>query len=150
MSHTSGAVVRRIRGEFPTIDAVCRQLERQVDPTETESVVAFAEIFLSKATKEFLQARSADAHAHVTLGAWQFLQDSRPDRVEVEVFNPEVDTLRAYAAYAFQLGVVPSRLSFPTTLRSHPNIARTFFDISEAKLSNDEGARELPVSSDAG
>ena len=97
MSNTSGAVVRRIREEFPTIDAVCRQLERQVDPTETESVVAFAEIFLSKATKEFLQARSADAHAHVTLGAWRFLQDSRPDRVDVEVFNPEVDNEGWYA-----------------------------------------------------
>jgi hypothetical protein len=50
MSNTSGAVVRCIREEFPTIDAVCRQLEQQVDLTETESVVAFAEIFLSKAT----------------------------------------------------------------------------------------------------
>ena len=97
MSNTSGAVVRRIREEFPTIDAVCRQLERQVDPAETESVVAFAEIFLSKATKEFLQARSADAHAHVTLGAWRFLQDSRPDRVDVGVFNPEVDREGWYA-----------------------------------------------------
>ena len=91
MSKTSAAVVRRIREEFPTIDAVCRQLERLVDPTETESVVAFAEIFLSKATKEFLQARSVDTHAHMTLDAWRFLQDSRPDRVDVDVFNPEVD-----------------------------------------------------------
>ena len=97
MSNTSGVVVRRIREEFPTIDAVCRQLERQVDPAETESVVAFAEIFLSKATKEFLQARSADAHAHMTLGAWRFLQDGRPDRVDVEVFNPEVDNEGWYA-----------------------------------------------------
>ena len=97
MSQTSGAVVRRIREEFPTIDAVCRQLERQVDPTETESVVAFAEIFLSKATKEFLQGRSVDTHAHMTLDAWRFLQDSGPDRVDVEVFNPEVDNEGWYA-----------------------------------------------------
>ena len=97
MSDTSGAVVGRIREEFPTIDVVCRQLERQVDPTETESVVAFAEIFLSKATKEFLQARSVDTHAHVALGAWRFLQDSRPDHVDVEVFNPEVENEGWYA-----------------------------------------------------
>ena len=97
MSNTSGATVRRIREGFPTIDAVCRQLERQVDPTEAESVVAFAEIFLSKAPKQFLQARSADTHAHVTLGAWRFLQNSQPDRVDVEVFNPEVENEGWYA-----------------------------------------------------
>ena len=97
MSDTSNTVVRRLREEFPTIDAVCRQLERQVDPSETDPVVAFAEIFLSKATKEFLHGRSADTLAHITLGAWRFLQNSQPDRVDVEVFNPEVDKEGWYA-----------------------------------------------------
>ena len=46
----------------------------------------------------------------------------------------EVDVLRAYAAYAFQLGAVPSRRSLPTALVSYPNIARVFFDIFEAKF----------------
>ena len=97
MSDTSNTVVSRLREEFPTIDAVCRQLERQVVPTETDPVVAFAEIFLSRATKEFLHGRSADTLAHITLGAWRFLQDSQPDRVDVEVFNPEVDQEGWYA-----------------------------------------------------
>ena len=69
MSDTSNAVAHRLCEESPTIDAVCRQLERQVDPNETESVLAFTEIFLSKATKEFLSDRSADTIAHITLGA---------------------------------------------------------------------------------
>ena len=60
-------------------------------------MVAFAEIFLSRATKEFLHGRSADTLAHITLGAWRFLQDSQPDRVDVEVFNPEVDQEGWYA-----------------------------------------------------
>jgi glutamate dehydrogenase len=94
---TSNTVVRCLREEFPTIDAVCRQLERQVDPNETDPVVAFAEIFLSKATKEFLHGRSADTLAHKTLGSWWFLQDSHPDRGDVEVFNPEVDKEGWYA-----------------------------------------------------
>jgi glutamate dehydrogenase len=51
----------------------------------------------------------------------------------------EVDVLRAYAAYAFQLGVVPGLLSLPTALRAHPNIARVFFDTYEVKFSNDGG-----------
>ena len=78
MSDTSNAVAHRLREESPTIDAVCRQLERQVGPHETESMVAFAEIFLSKATKEFLFSRSADTLAHIALGAWRFMQDRTP------------------------------------------------------------------------
>ena len=97
MSDTSNSVVRHLREEFPTIDAVCRQLERQVAPNETDPMVAFAEIFLFKATKKFLHGRSADTLANITLGAWRFLQDSQPDRVDVEVFNPEVDQEGWYA-----------------------------------------------------
>ncbi len=88
MSDTSNTVVRRLREQSPTIDAVCRLLERLVDPNEAESVLAFTEIFLAKATEEFLHARSVDSLAHIALGAWRFLQDSQPDTVDVEVFNP--------------------------------------------------------------
>ena len=97
MSDPSAAVVRRPREESPTIDAVSRQLERLVDSNEAESVVAFAELFLARATTVFLQGRSADALAQIALGAWRFLQDSQPDRVDVEVFNPEVDGEGWYA-----------------------------------------------------
>ena len=97
LTDTPEVAVRHIREEFPTIDAVCRQLERQVDPNVVESVIGFAEIFLSKATREFLHGRSADSLAHIVLGAWRFMQESRPDHVDVEVFNPEEDKEGWYA-----------------------------------------------------
>ena len=97
MSDASEAVVLPPREESRTIDAVCRQLRLHLEPNEVESGISFAEIFLSKATKEFLHGRSADVLTHVTLGAWRFLQKSRSDRVDVEVFNPEVDTEGWYA-----------------------------------------------------
>jgi glutamate dehydrogenase len=97
MSDTSDAVVLRLRDESPTIDAVCRQLERLLDPDEAEPGVAFAEIFLSRAPQEFLHTRSADVLAHIALGAWRFVQESQPGRVDVEVFNPEVDNEGWYA-----------------------------------------------------
>jgi len=47
----------------------------------------------------------------------------------------QVDILRAYATYAFQLGAVPSRQTIPTALRKYPHVAallckrfRTMFD----------------------
>ena len=46
----------------------------------------------------------------------------------------EADVLRSYAAYAFQLGAVPSRQSLPSALVSYPNIAQVLFDIFEAKF----------------
>jgi glutamate dehydrogenase len=41
----------------------------------------------------------------------------------------EVDLLRTYTEYAFQLGAVPSRISLPTALRAHPHAARLLLDI---------------------
>ena len=97
MSDPSEATVRRIRQDSPTIDAVCRQLERQISPDEADLAISFAEIFFSKATEEFLQERSPDALARMALGAWRFLQRARPDRVNADVFNPDVDNEGWYA-----------------------------------------------------
>ncbi len=79
------------------MDAVCRQLEHQVDASEAKLVVEFAEIFFSKASPEFLHERSTDALAHLALGAFRFLQRARADRVDVEVGNPDVDDEGWYA-----------------------------------------------------
>jgi glutamate dehydrogenase len=97
MSDTTQAATGRVREESPVVDAVCRQLERQVDPTDAEVIVDFAQLFFSKATPEFLQGRSTDALSRMTLGAFRFLQRSRPEVVDVEVFNPDVDNEGWYA-----------------------------------------------------
>jgi len=41
----------------------------------------------------------------------------------------EVDVLRAYAGYAFQVGAVPSRLSVRSALVNYPGIASLLFDL---------------------
>jgi glutamate dehydrogenase len=46
----------------------------------------------------------------------------------------EVDVLRGLAAYAFQRGVVPSRLALPGALVKHPGIAKELFEIFAAKF----------------
>ncbi|GMV04929.1 MAG: NAD-glutamate dehydrogenase [Gemmatimonadota bacterium] len=98
MSDTTESAVRRLRQDSPTVDAVCRQLERQVeDVSEAGLAVAFAEIFFSKAPPEFLHERSIDALAHLALGAFRFLQRSRKERVDVEVGNPDVGVEGWYA-----------------------------------------------------
>lgn len=40
----------------------------------------------------------------------------------------EVEVLRTYASYAFQLGAVPSRVTLPGALSKHPAIARMLFE----------------------
>ena len=91
MSDTNDAPVRRPREDSPTVDAVCRQLERQVPPELAKVAVDFTELLLSKAPTDFLNQRSSDALARMAFGAFQFLQRSDPNRVDVEVFNPDVD-----------------------------------------------------------
>jgi glutamate dehydrogenase len=97
MSDTTEAAVRRIREDSPTVDAVCRQLGREGEGEQAPLRVAFAEVFLSKATHDFLRGRSTDALAQLVEGAYRFLETSRPERVDVQVFNPDVDNEGWYA-----------------------------------------------------
>lgn len=97
MSDTTEAAVRRIRQDSPTVDAVCRQIETEVEGPDASLVVAFAEIFFSKATADFIHERSTEALVRLVLGTYRFLEASRPDRVDVEVFNPDIDNEGWYA-----------------------------------------------------
>jgi len=89
MSDTTDAVVHRLRQESALVDAVCRHLEGALSGIEMAQAVTFAEIFLSKAPPALLRERRTEALAHTVLGAYRFLQVSRPDRVDVAVFNPD-------------------------------------------------------------
>ncbi len=97
MSDTTETAVRRLRQDSPTLDAVCRQIERHRQGTEAELAVQFTELFLSKASAEFLRERSTDTLAYLALCAFDFLRASRPERVNVEVSNPDVDVEGWYA-----------------------------------------------------
>ena len=57
MSDISQVALVSLRAESPAVDAICRQLERQVDEEEAAQVVAFTEMFFSKATDELLHER---------------------------------------------------------------------------------------------
>jgi glutamate dehydrogenase len=49
----------------------------------------------------------------------------------------EVDVLRAYSGFAFQMQAVPSRTALPSALVSHPTIARALFDLFQARFDPD-------------
>jgi len=97
MSNQTKAAPKRGRHDSPVIDAVCRQLEQQVPQEEARLVASFAEIFLSNAPPDCLDGRSTDKLAHLTRGAFEFMKGSRPERVDVEVFNPDVENEGWYA-----------------------------------------------------
>ncbi|MGE0158466.1 MAG: NAD-glutamate dehydrogenase [Gemmatimonadales bacterium] len=52
----------------------------------------------------------------------------------------EVDVLRALVGYAFQRGVVPSRLALPAALVKHPGIAKELFELFKVKFDPATGA----------
>ena len=53
----------------------------------------------------------------------------------------EIDVLRAYASYAFQIGAVPSRSVLPTALDTYPRIGRLFFELFEVRFDPDRPDR---------
>ncbi|MDT8340014.1 MAG: NAD-glutamate dehydrogenase [Longimicrobiales bacterium] len=97
MSDTTVAAAKKIRAESPIVDAVCRQLARRSDGSDPDLLVAFAEIFFSKAPPTFLKGRSPDALTHLVRATYRFLERASPDRVDVEVLNPDVDNEGWYA-----------------------------------------------------
>jgi len=54
----------------------------------------------------------------------------------------EIDVLRAYASYAFQVGAIPSRLALPVALLHHPDIALDLFRLFETQF--DPAAYDVP------
>jgi len=97
MSDTTQAAVRQIREDSPTVNAVCQQIERRADREIAELCGLFAGIFFSKAPPNLLKERSTDALARMAEGAFRFLQQARPDRVNVQILNPDVDNEGWYA-----------------------------------------------------
>ena len=89
MSETTGTAERRLRDHSPQIEAVRQALAEQVGLANAEPVVDFASIFLARAPDAFLRGRSPADLAGLTLGAFSFLESTRPDRVGVSVMNPD-------------------------------------------------------------
>ena len=46
----------------------------------------------------------------------------------------EVDVLRGYTGYAFQVGAVPSRMALPSALVQYPGLAKELFDLFETRF----------------
>ena len=53
----------------------------------------------------------------------------------------EVDVLRAYASYAFQIGAIPSRQVLPTALDSYPSVGQLLFRLFEVRFDPDRPDR---------
>ena len=119
MSDTTEAAAKKIRAESPIVDAVCRQLAHQARGDQADALVSFAEIFFSKAPPSFMKGRSPDTLAHLVKATFDFLDRSRPDRVDVEVVNPDVDNEGWYAPVTVIRTNVRERPFIVDTLREY-------------------------------
>ncbi|MDX1495889.1 MAG: hypothetical protein R3253_17590, partial [Longimicrobiales bacterium] len=86
MSDTTEAAKRTLRQESPIIAEVCGRLERS--DADSDLLLDFARLFLSRAPEDLLRQRETEDLAAMTLGAFRFLEGSRPYRVDVEVSSP--------------------------------------------------------------
>ncbi len=91
MSKADPEVLRRAGGAASVIHDVCRRLRRILPYGEAELAADFAALFLARAPAEYLRERKPVSLARVAADAFAFLQESRPDRVDVRVFNPASD-----------------------------------------------------------
>ena len=91
MNDTDTQVMHRARDASSVIDDVRSRLRRILPYGEAELAADFAGLFLARAPALYLRERSPVALARLTADAFAFLQKSRPDRVDVQVFNPAAE-----------------------------------------------------------
>ena len=105
MTQPSGA--SRSPANSEVIDEVVRVLAGVVGDDRYGLLEKFVPLFLGKAPTELLEERKADDLAQMCLDSFLFLDRSRPDRVDVEVLNPDRDG----AAWQAPVTIVRTNLS---------------------------------------
>ena len=89
MNQTTGTGERRLRDHSPQIEAVRRDLEGRNDVRNLAAVRDFTATFLRRGSEAFLRSRSVSDLTSMTLAVFDFVERSRPDRVDVSVVNPD-------------------------------------------------------------
>ena len=117
MSDTTQAAVHRARAAVPEVSDICDRVSQAVDPDEAQLAARFAELFLAKAPPEFIRARTEEQCASLIHGAFRFVQGSSPDRVDVQVLNPDEDNEGWYAPVTVIRTNVSERPFIVDTLR---------------------------------
>ena len=92
MSDTTRAAVEKLRKASPIVESVGRRIQAEIPGPRGLLARETAELFFSKSSPDFLHERSEEALARLAIGTFEFLERSRPERVDVEVFNPEEAT----------------------------------------------------------
>ena len=94
MNDTDTEVMSRARDTSAVINDVRSRLKRVLPHGEAGLAADFAALFLARAPALYLSERSPVELARLTADAFAFLRASRPDRVDVRVFNPAADPER--------------------------------------------------------
>ncbi|HWK89056.1 MAG TPA: hypothetical protein VNP72_03650, partial [Longimicrobium sp.] len=71
-----------------TVDELCDHLSSLNRP-DGALLCDFARVFFAKVPASLLEERGVEQLGALTLGAWEFLRASRPDRVNVQVVEPD-------------------------------------------------------------
>jgi glutamate dehydrogenase len=119
MSDITEAAVQHARHDSPAIDAACRFLENMLEPGTPRTVVDFAQIFLTRAPRDFISERSTEELAKVALGAWRFLDGARSEHVDVQVVNPDDHVEGWYAPVTVIRTKVTERPFIVDTIREY-------------------------------
>ena len=155
MSDSHPLAAKRLQSDHPTFRDLSRELKRMAEPEETDLVLRFGELFFAKAPPGFLEERSTQALARMTLSAFRFLQRSYPDRVDVEVVNPDVDTEGWFAPVTVIRTNVSERPFIVDTIREYLHsqdlaIEVYIYPVLQVTRSQDGRITELGPSGDDG
>ncbi len=97
MSDTTPAATERVRASIVQLESIRSEIADLIDPADRETLERFTDIFVSRASREFIGSRTEGELGALIVGAFRFLQESRPERVDVQVLNPDKEVEGWYA-----------------------------------------------------
>lgn len=147
--------VRATRVDDSVVEAVREAVAVRAEPDERQLAVQFARLFLNKAPPEFSEDRFAETLALITLESFRFLQKSLPDRVNVEVTHPDLDSEGWHAPVTVIRTNVSERPFIVDTIREYLHsreieIARFIYPVMHVERDADGRITELGPASEGG
>lgn len=101
------------------VQAVLSSLRTSLEAERFRLARKFVPIFLGKAPLDLLEERSAEDLGRMSIDSLRFLERSRPDRVDVEVVNPDEDRTGWYAPVTVVRTNISERPFIVDTIREY-------------------------------
>ncbi|HET7276396.1 MAG TPA: NAD-glutamate dehydrogenase [Longimicrobiaceae bacterium] len=147
---TDTSAASTISANEASVDDLCDLLARTQEE-DSALLCQFARLFFAKVPRQLLKERQIEELGALTIGAFRFLQESRPELVNVQVQNPEEEGWEApVTLIRAEVGDRPFIVDTIREYLSAENIAIQHYIYPVLRVQRDESGRIVEIGEPSG